>query len=120
MKEEKNNSKEIIRYIFFSEWLEKASKEEIIDKLIQNDERAKLIKELQEQNDELCKMINGLVDKIDEVSKLINENEKTRKTYMFTCVKCGFEWESSSDEIMQCGMCGSGNVLIEDLSEEEK
>lgn len=119
MEKEKDTTKEMIRYIFFNEWLEKASKEEIVAKLIQNDERAKLIKELQDLNDELCKMMNQLTDKIDEMTKLINE-ENQRKTYTFTCVKCGFEWESSSDEIRQCSICGSGNVLIEDLSEEEK
>ena len=39
---------EILRYEFLSDWLEKATKEEIIEKLIQNDERAKKLKKIEE------------------------------------------------------------------------
>lgn len=39
---------EILRYDFLTDWLEKATKEEIIDKLIQNDERAKKLKKIEE------------------------------------------------------------------------
>lgn len=35
--------KEILREEFFRDWLENASKQEIIEKLIQNDERAKML-----------------------------------------------------------------------------
>ena len=117
MKNEKDISNRAIKYAFFEEWLKTASEEEIIEGLMLNDERGKLIIELQKQNNELCKMINQLTDKIDEMTKLIKE-ENERKTYIFTCVKCGFEWESSSEEIMQCGMCGSGNVMIEEAKDD--
>ena len=36
--------KEAIRYAFLTEWVHQASTEEIVEKLIQNDERAKIIK----------------------------------------------------------------------------
>lgn len=117
MKKEKDTTKEMIRYIFFNDWLETASKEDIIQKLISNDERSKLITLLQKQNDELYKMVNQLTDKIDEMTKLIKEETK-RKTYIFTCIKCGFEWESSNDEMMSCGMCGSGNVVVEEAEDD--
>ena len=35
--------KEILREEFFRDWLENASRQEIIEKLIQNDERAKML-----------------------------------------------------------------------------
>ena len=39
---------EALRYEFLSDWLETATKEEIIEKLIQNDERAKKLKKIEE------------------------------------------------------------------------
>lgn len=72
---------------------------------------------MKKEKDTTKEMINQLTDKIDEMSKLINKETK-EKTYIFTCVKCGFEWESSSDEIRQCGMCGSGNVAIEEAKDD--
>ena len=39
---------EALRYEFLSDWLETDTKEEIIEKLIQNDERAKKLKKIEE------------------------------------------------------------------------
>jgi len=52
---------EILRHEFLSDWLETATKEEIIEKLIQNDERAKKLKKIEEYvrnivDDDLYKM----------------------------------------------------------------
>ena len=41
-------TEEVLRYEFLSDWLETADKEEIIQKLIQNDERAKKLKKIEE------------------------------------------------------------------------
>lgn len=47
--EEDMEVKEILREEFFRDWLENSSQQQIIEKLIQNDERAKQIKELEKQ-----------------------------------------------------------------------
>lgn len=56
---EDDEVKEILREEFFRDWLENASKQEIIEKLIQNDERAKQIKELELKNEILVKSIKS-------------------------------------------------------------
>ena len=38
-----NKKKEIIRYEFLLDWVRQATEDEIVEKLIQNDERAKII-----------------------------------------------------------------------------
>ena len=62
-----------LRYEFLNEWLDKASKEDIIHKLIENDERAKRIKELEEIEKEHQKINGELQEKIKELEK---ENKK--------------------------------------------
>lgn len=52
---------EALRYEFLSDWLGTATREEIIEKLIQNDERGKKIKKIEEYardivDDDLYKM----------------------------------------------------------------
>lgn len=74
----KNKSQEIIRYNFLNEWLETANKEEIINKLIENDERCKLINELEYQNDKLCEMVTILVNKLEELNRIIEKMENPK------------------------------------------
>ena len=56
---EDDEVKEILREEFFRDWLENASKQEIIEKLIQNDERAKQINELEWKNEIFVKSIKS-------------------------------------------------------------
>ena len=44
---------EAIRYAFLSDWVKEATQEEIIEKLIEHDERAKEIKHLQQRVEQL-------------------------------------------------------------------
>ena len=69
-KEQELEIKKTIRYIFLSDWVKQANHEEIVDKLIQNDERGKLINKIKsylDQSDlknmlwgkEILKIIDG-------------------------------------------------------------
>lgn len=51
--------KEAIRYAFLKDWVHEASTEEIIEKLIENDERAKKIKKLEKTIDSIEKFASS-------------------------------------------------------------
>ena len=42
-----------------------------------------------------------------------------RKIYIHTCVKCGFEWESTLEDEACCKMCLSGNIDTEEIDDEQ-
>ena len=70
----KNEKLDAIRYAFFIDWIKQATEDEIIEKLIQNDERGKLINSIKfylDQSDiknmlwgkDLLEMINKVENK---------------------------------------------------------
>lgn len=86
--------KEAIRYAFLKDWVHEASTEEIIEKLIENDERAKRIKKLEKVIDSIEKFaaskdnwwidigvgrepyirVAKLLDKIRTAKEKVNDN----------------------------------------------
>lgn len=67
----KNEKLEAIRYAFLLDWLRQATEDEILEKLIQNDERGKLIDKIKSYLDQsdLKKMLWG-----KEILEIIERN----------------------------------------------
>lgn len=42
------------------------------------------------------------------------------ETYLYTCVECGYEWESLNEYETLCPKCETGNFIIENLQDNEK
>ena len=42
-----------------------------------------------------------------------------RKIYVYICMDCGFEWESTLKVETFCHMCGCGDLNCEEVNDEE-
>jgi len=42
-----------------------------------------------------------------------------RKIYVYTCMDCDFEWESTFSDETFCHMCGCGDLVRNDGDEDE-
>jgi len=69
----KNEKLEAIRYAFLLDWLRQATEDEILEKLIQNDERGKLIDKIKSYLDQsdLKKMLWG-----KQLQEILNEYKR--------------------------------------------
>lgn len=41
-----------------------------------------------------------------------------RKIYMYTCMECDFEWESTLKDETICPMCQCGDLHVEEVKED--
>lgn len=42
-----------------------------------------------------------------------------RKIYIYYCMDCDFEWESTADDETMCPMCNCGDLHVEEVENDE-